>query len=113
MNAAAPVPAWRVALGESFMAAGVALLLALPLAGVRLPSGAAQPLAFRPWWVVLAVIDRYIGEGGIERANTLDLGTDARQFGVVIIDARLLGAVHHGERGIVEPGDERRQRRAQ
>ncbi len=61
MNAAAPVPAWRVARGESFMAAGVALLLALPLAGVRLPSGAAQPLAFRPWWVVLAVIAVFAG----------------------------------------------------
>ncbi len=49
------------ALREASLAAAVALVLALPLAGVRLPSGVAEPLAFRPWWVVAAVLAVFVG----------------------------------------------------
>ncbi len=39
----------------------VALVLALPLAGVRLPDGGAAGLLFRPWWVVIAVAAVFAG----------------------------------------------------
>jgi branched-chain amino acid transport system permease protein len=52
---------WRAALKEAAVAAGVALLLALPLAGVRLPAGATDSLAFRPWWVAIAVVAVFAG----------------------------------------------------
>jgi len=49
------------ALKESAMAAGIALLLALPLGGVQLPAGSTQALHFRPWWVVIAVVGVFCG----------------------------------------------------
>ena len=39
----------------------VALVLALPLAGIRLPDGGAAGLLFRPWWVVFAVAAVFVG----------------------------------------------------
>ena len=42
-------------------AALVALILALPLAGVRLPDGGGAGLQFRPWWVVIAVAAVFAG----------------------------------------------------
>ena len=39
----------------------VALVLALPLAGVRLPDGGAAGLLFRPWWGVIAVAAVFVG----------------------------------------------------
>jgi branched-chain amino acid transport system permease protein len=55
----------RAAFGEALAAAGIALMLALPLAGVRLPSAAAESLVFRPWWVVVAVIAVFVGRLGL------------------------------------------------
>jgi branched-chain amino acid transport system permease protein len=46
---------------EAALAAGLALLLALPLGGVRLPSGGLNTLSFRPWWVVIAVLSVFAG----------------------------------------------------
>jgi branched-chain amino acid transport system permease protein len=46
---------------EAGLAAGLALLLALPLGGVRLPSGGLNTLSFRPWWVVTAVLAVFAG----------------------------------------------------
>ncbi len=49
------------ALREAALAAGVALVLAVPLAGVRLPEGFEEKLSFRPWWVVIAVAAVFCG----------------------------------------------------
>ena len=54
MDGRSPRPlAWAK---EAALAAGAAFVLALPLAGFRLPDGAASSLVFRPWWVAVAVI---------------------------------------------------------
>jgi branched-chain amino acid transport system permease protein len=49
------------ALREAALAAGVAFVLALPLAGVRLPAGTVERMTFRPWWVVGAVFAVFVG----------------------------------------------------
>ncbi len=56
---------WAQAAGEAAMAAAVALVLALPLAGIRLPSGTIEQLAFRPWLVVVAVAAVFMGRFAI------------------------------------------------
>jgi len=46
---------------ESALTAAIAFVLALPLAGFRLPDGGAITLGFRPMWVVVAVVAVAIG----------------------------------------------------
>jgi branched-chain amino acid transport system permease protein len=57
---------------ESAAAAIVAFVLALPLAGFRLPDGGATALGFRPMWVVAAVVAVAIGR--LALAMNRDLG---------------------------------------
>jgi branched-chain amino acid transport system permease protein len=57
---------------EAALAAAVAFVLALPLAGFRLPDGGALTLQFRPLWVVTAVIA--VGLGRFLLALNRDLG---------------------------------------
>jgi branched-chain amino acid transport system permease protein len=65
--------AWRPLawLKEAVFSAAVALVLALPLAGFRLPDGGAT-LGFRPMWVVVAVIA--VATGRFILAMNRDLG---------------------------------------
>jgi branched-chain amino acid transport system permease protein len=49
------------AVKDAGIAAFVAFVLALPLAGFRLPDGGGAGLQFRPWWVVIAVVAVFIG----------------------------------------------------
>ena len=43
-------------LKEAGIAALIALALALPLAGFRLPDGGGSAFTTRPWWVVVPVV---------------------------------------------------------
>ncbi len=55
----------RGVLSEAGAAAFVALVLALPLAGVRLSDGGGDALEFRPWWVVIAVATVFAGRAAL------------------------------------------------
>lgn len=57
---------------EAACAAGVAFVLALPLAGFRLPDGGAATLSFRPAWVAVAVV--VVAVGRFILAMNRDLG---------------------------------------
>jgi branched-chain amino acid transport system permease protein len=48
-------------LTEAGIAALIALALALPLAGFRLPDGGGSAFTTRPWWVVVAVVVVFVG----------------------------------------------------
>ncbi|MBT3791510.1 MAG: DUF3382 domain-containing protein, partial [Rhodospirillales bacterium] len=48
-------------LKEAGIAALIALALALPLAGFRLPDGGGSAFTTRPWWVVVAVVVVFVG----------------------------------------------------
>ncbi|MDX1482848.1 MAG: high-affinity branched-chain amino acid ABC transporter permease LivM [Alphaproteobacteria bacterium] len=52
---------WGESLKDAGLAALVALVLALPLAGVRLSDGGGAGVEFRPWWVVVAVAAVFAG----------------------------------------------------
>jgi branched-chain amino acid transport system permease protein len=55
---------------EAALAAAVAFVLALPLAGFRLPDGTGS-LAFRPQWVIVAVIAVAVGRLALAMARDL------------------------------------------
>jgi branched-chain amino acid transport system permease protein len=57
---------------EAACAAGVAFVLALPLAGFRLPDGSGATLGFRPLWVAIAVV--FVAAGRFLLAMNRDIG---------------------------------------
>jgi branched-chain amino acid transport system permease protein len=70
---------WVGAFREAALAGGLAFLLALPLGGVRLPSGGLNALSFRPWWVVIAVVAVFAGRFALalwRRAQRSGTGSD-------------------------------------
>lgn len=70
MMGAGPVRTdFRSALKEAAVAAGVALLLSVPLAGIRLPAGSTDDPVFRPWWVVIAVVGVFCGRFALAIRN--------------------------------------------
>ncbi len=66
---------WGAMIKESGLAALVALVLALPMAGARLSDGGG--LEFRPWWVVIAVLAVFAGRLGIGVWRDLRGGGDS------------------------------------
>jgi branched-chain amino acid transport system permease protein len=87
----------RAAFGEALVAAGVALMLALPLAGLRLPTNPMDTVIFRPWWVVTAVAAVFLGRLGL--ALWQARVTPGRGNGVSLLD-RALAYVRPWRRGI-------------
>ncbi|MGE0653187.1 MAG: DUF3382 domain-containing protein, partial [Alphaproteobacteria bacterium] len=77
----------RAAIGEALVAAGVAFMLALPLAGLRLPANPLDTVIFRPWWVVVAVATVFLGRLGL--ALWRSRPGPARRNGVPLFDRAL------------------------
>ncbi|MQA66834.1 MAG: high-affinity branched-chain amino acid ABC transporter permease LivM [Alphaproteobacteria bacterium] len=87
----------RAAFGEALVAAGIAFMLALPLAGLRLPINPMDSVIFRPWWVVVAVATVFLGRLGLAlwRARV----APSRRNGVPLLD-RALAYILPWRRGI-------------
>jgi branched-chain amino acid transport system permease protein len=87
----------RAAIGEALVAAGIAFMLALPLAGLRLPENPMDTVIFRPWWVVVAVTAVFLGRLGLAMWRSrmvLDRGN-----GVTLFD-RMLASVFPWRRSV-------------
>jgi branched-chain amino acid transport system permease protein len=87
----------RAAIGEALVAAGIAFMLALPLAGLRLPENPMDTVIFRPWWVVVAVTAVFLGRLGLAmwRSRTVP----DRGNGVTLFD-RMLASVFPWRRSV-------------